>query len=313
MSPDKITVTKPQAVEWTMRTDIHRNRQTGVSGSTEPGRKRGTRMKKRFGFKALVTAILLASSAALLLGAGPLKIESTQADLDAVPQTLTIEGQRFGSQPPANPPPDVLLDGDSLVVEIYNFDTRIVALLPPGILPGDYELVVIDSADPTRATTVTITIKASGPQKLEISGAEPDVGTGTILISGANLGDAATLPADFDVRLFVPDPAMVSFGTNVALVVTGFDPATQEISALLPAGLFPGTFRLTVSKCQLPRYIPHPFTRVITPVGDQHHLVSVDFGRLCLGKVFPGTLLLSDCNRSLYPASASRVAALGFD
>ena len=66
-------------------------------------------------------------------------------------------------------------------------------------------------------------------------------------------------------------------------------------------------------KCQLPRYIPHPFTRVITPVGDQHHLVSVDFGRLCLGKVFPGTLLLSDCNRSLYPASASRVAALGFD
>ena len=77
----------------------------------------------------------------------------------------------------------------------------------------------------------------------------------------------------------------------------------------------PGNRKLAkqVAGCQLPRYIPHPFTRVITPVGDQHHLVSVDFGRLCLGKVFPGTLLLSDCNRSLYPASASRVAALGFD
>lgn len=99
MSPDKITVTKPQAVEWTMRTDIHRNRQTGVSGSTEPGRKKGTCMKKRFGFKALVTAILLASSAALLLAAGPLSIQGTQADLEAVPQTLTIDGQRFGSDP----------------------------------------------------------------------------------------------------------------------------------------------------------------------------------------------------------------------
>ena len=204
--------------------------------------------EEKIWFETLVTAILLVSSAALVLGAGPLKIGSTQADLDAVPQTLTIEGQRFGSQGPELNPPDVFLEGDRLVVEIYNFDTQIVALLPPGILPGDYELTVVDGADPARGDTVTITIAASGPQKLEISGAEPDVGTGTILISGANLGDAATLPADFDVRLFVPDPAMVGFGTNVLLPVTAFDPATQEIGALLPAGLFPGTFRLTVSK-----------------------------------------------------------------
>ena len=249
MSPDKITVTKPQAVEWTMRTDIHRNRQTGVSGSTEPGRKRGTCMKKRFGFKALVTAILLASSAALLLAAGPLSIQGTLADLEAVPQTLTIKGQRFGSDPLSGvSPPFVLLDNIPLVVSSYTFESKIGAELPPGTLPGDYLLRVTDSADASRFDEQVITIKAAGPQKLEISGAEPDVGAGTILISGANLGDAATLPADFDVRLFVPDPAMASFGTNVPLVVAGFDSATQEIIALLPGGLFPGTFRLTVSK-----------------------------------------------------------------
>ncbi len=208
-------------------------------------------MKKRFGLKPLVTAILLVSSAVLLLAAGKLNIRGTQADLDAAPQTLTIDGLKFGSDPAAGfPPPDVLLDLVPLVVASYTFDTQIVAELPPGTLPGDYELTVTDS-DSTggiRTETVTITIAASGPQRLEISGAEPDVGAGTILISGANLGDGATLPADFDVRLFVPDPAMASFGTNVPLVVAGFDPATQEIIALLPGGLFPGTFRLTVSK-----------------------------------------------------------------
>ena len=134
------------------------------------------------------------------------------------------------------------------MVLLYRFDTLIVAELPLGTQPGDYELTVTDSGDMTRTETVTITIEGGGPQKLEISGAEPDVGSGTILISGANLGDAATIPADFDVRLFVPDPIGGHVGINLPLPVTAFDPATQEIIALLPAGIFPGTFRLTVSK-----------------------------------------------------------------
>ena len=54
-------------------------------------------------------------------------------------------------------------------------------------------------------------------------------------------------------------------------------------------------------------------TRVIPPFGDQHHLVSLDFRRLCLGKVFPSRFLLSGRSRGLSRASVFPVAAFAFD
>ena len=200
-------------------------------------------MKKRFHITATSTATLILSLAALMFAAGPLDIQTTEADLEAVPQILTIDGKKFGPALPI-----VEFDGAFLVVSSYTFENQIVVELPVGTLPGDYLLKVIDSADSTRFDEQVITIAAAGPQKLEIRGAEPNLAAGTILISGANFGDATNIPADFDVRLFVPDPLMVNRGTNVPLAVTGFDPATQEIGALLPVGIFPGTFLLTVSQ-----------------------------------------------------------------
>ena len=58
---------------------------------------------------------------------------------------------------------------------------------------------------------------------------------------------------------------------------------------------------------------PTSVTRVIPPFGDQHHLVSLDFRRLCLEKVFPSRFLLSGRSRGLSRASVFPVAAFAFD
>ena len=58
---------------------------------------------------------------------------------------------------------------------------------------------------------------------------------------------------------------------------------------------------------------PTSVTRVIPPFGDQHHLVSLDFRRLCLGKLFPSRFLLSGRSRGLFRASVFPVAAFAFD
>ena len=58
---------------------------------------------------------------------------------------------------------------------------------------------------------------------------------------------------------------------------------------------------------------PTSVTRVIPPFGDHHHLVSLDFRRLCLGKLFPSRFLLSGRSRGLFRASVFPVAAFAFD
>ena len=80
------------------------------------------------------------------------------------------------------------------------------------------------------------------PGQLVILGAEPNLVNDTMIISGENLGAGPVFAGT--VSLFLP-----TIG-EVDLTVTGFDPATQEISVELPEGLkdVPGTYLLTVNR-----------------------------------------------------------------
>lgn len=99
---------------------------------------------------------------------------------------------------------------------------------PGGTPPGQSG----DPGNPTGGPTAS---------QLVITGAEPNLETGTLLISGRNLGDGVDFAGT--VSLFVPlvGEAPLSF-----LVFNAVD---QEILAELPAGIeaTPGTFLLTVS------------------------------------------------------------------
>ena len=88
----------------------------------------------------------------------PLVVISASADLDA--ETLTIHARHFGHEPP-----HVALAGVPL--EILGFDPeQILAKLPPGALPGTYQLLVWrgHKSDDGNSASLDITIGAVGPE-----------------------------------------------------------------------------------------------------------------------------------------------------
>jgi hypothetical protein len=85
-------------------------------------------------------------------------ISSTTTDLTATPQTITINGQNFGTAAPT-----VTLDGSTLSLASYT-DTIIVAILPNHISPGSYALEVTTQAKKNNVADFDATIGNTGPQ-----------------------------------------------------------------------------------------------------------------------------------------------------
>jgi collagen triple helix repeat protein len=104
-------------------------------------------------------ALLVVFFSATLFAASPNKLEITSTEADFAIGRLLIYGHNFTLERPA-----VSLSATALTV-MSSIDTRIDAILPPGVRPGTYVLTVARPGNaPTDSDSFDITLGAAGPE-----------------------------------------------------------------------------------------------------------------------------------------------------